>query len=90
MLILPILFACASGNACADYIEARQACSDEADGTTVYDADTLCAGWTAAEEEIYGDWYHCQMSAYTAQECRELADLLDAESGAATCPQPTG
>lgn len=90
MLLLVAFLGCASGNSCADYVDARQACSDEAGGTTTYDADTICGEWTSELEDTYGDWYKCQMSAYTADECKTNAELLAAESAAATCPQPTG
>ncbi len=90
MLLLVAVFGCASGNSCVDYVAALQACSDEAGGTDVYDGDAICGEWTADQEELYGDWYKCQMSAYTAQECKTNAELQEAESGAATCPQPTG
>lgn len=88
MLLALLLAACASGNSCADYVAAQQACSDAAGGDTVYDADTVCGDWTAEQEELYGDWYQCQEAAYTALECKTLADYADAEAGAATCRAP--
>ncbi len=87
-MLLALLLACASGNACADYVSARQACSDAAGGTTVYDADTICGDWTAELEDTYGDWYRCQQQAYIANECVDAAVLAQAENDAATCPQP--
>jgi hypothetical protein len=89
MPLLLALLACASGNSCADYIAAMQECATESGDSTVYDADTICGDWTAEQEELYGDWYQCQASAYTAQECKTATELNDAENAAATCPQPT-
>ena len=87
MLIL-LALACASGNSCADYVDARQACADGAGGSTVYDADTICGEWTAELESTYHDWYKCQAAAYTAIKCQDAADVADAEEGAATCVSP--
>ncbi len=90
MMFALLLSACASGNSCADYITALQACTEEAEGTAVYDAETACGEWTAELEELYGDWYQCQESAYTAVECKTATELNDAANAAATCPQPAG
>lgn len=87
-MLLVLLFACASGNSCEAYIEALQACSDEAGGDTVYDADTTCGQWTAELEDTYGDWYKCQAQAYSATECTDAAVFAEAENGAASCPAP--
>lgn len=88
MLLSLLLAACASGNSCADYVSAVEACTEESGGSAVYDVDTICGDWTAEQEERFGDWYQCQASAYTAQECKSATELNDAENAAATCPQP--
>jgi hypothetical protein len=87
-MLVALLLACASGNSCADYVKARQACAEEAGDTTVYDPETICADWTAEQESTYGDWYKCQEQAYIAEECTDESVVLAAENNAATCPQP--
>lgn len=87
-MLVALLLACASGNSCADYVAARQACAEEAGDDTVYDADVVCGQWTAELESTYGDWYTCQEQAYIAEPCLDAAVLLEAENNAATCPQP--
>lgn len=89
-LLLVLLVACSNENSCADYVAARQACSDEAGGDTVYDAEAVCGEWSTEQEQVYGDWYQCQTAAYQAVECRSTEEMLDAESGAATCDPPAG
>lgn len=89
MLLALLLAACASGNSCADYVTALNACTEESGGIAVYDPEAHCGEWTAEQEELYGDWYQCQESAYTAFECKTATEVNDAENAAATCPQPT-
>lgn len=89
-MLLLLVLACASGDSCSDFVQARNDCSESAGSSDRLDATELCAGWTAEQESTYGDWYECQMRAYTQNQCDTTDDLYDAKEGASLCTEPMG